>query len=613
MHSFIDQINNLLVGTQNNLLNNSELYSDHSATNHFSSLLNLFVGPSQDANIAALPGNLGTSNEAELFQNITSTLNGANSNTSEQGSNQVYLASTSTQNVSESSNLLDGADLSENISVDDPKKLLDNSAIPLSSISLTNQVNKINKPTQSGDESVGNVSIKDQLPELDRTSEQTTVRKIDYVAQAPQNEGIARFETVPFSNKQVSEINAGNQNYNSKSSSSVDVDLANGSNPLTSTQAKQPEHSPSVLTPLQSVAQNDVKYSVPASQADKYDASAGRRLHNTPTVGQDGLVDSKKVSDAPNQANSDNQSSNRFVNGINIKENLTVETNVLSDKRAQFIASQLESSASSNVQKEAALASISNHEVNDQLKRADARIKLAYESGDQYKLTYTLERFSGRAQERPLIQQESLSVNLPTASIEQTQTLKGLETNIENKIPSTASLISDSSSALKPLSADSLAATHKSALVEDSSFSSLKGNEIRNGNNIADQIAWAQRNSAQQLRISIAPEHLGAIEINIDDAAEGLNIHFVAQNAMAKDALESFMPRLKDMLEQSGLTLQNANVSQQGDGKSNFNLADQSKKDSFDTESTGTRNTVQNDLAQPSLSTESNYLLDAFA
>ena len=53
---------------------------------------------------------------------------------------------------------------------------------------------------------------------------------------------------------------------------------------------------------------------------------------------------------------------------------------------------------------------------------------------------------------------------------------------------------------------------------------------------------------------------------------------------MAKDALESFLPRLKDMLEQSGLALNNANVSQQGEGKNSFNLADQSASDSFDTD-----------------------------
>ena len=144
-------------------------------------------------------------------------------------------------------------------------------------------------------------------------------------------------------------------------------------------------------------------------------------------------------------------------------------------------------------------------------------------------------------------------------------------------------------------------------------FNHLKANEIRNGNDIAEQISWAHRNNAQHVRISISPEHLGAIDIKIDDAADGLNIHFMTQNMQAKEALELFMPRLKEMLEQSGFNLQNANVSQQGEGKSGFNLSDQSSKEFLHEEAESNPHSAQKDLEDSQPSVSQNQLLDAFA
>ena len=92
-------------------------------------------------------------------------------------------------------------------------------------------------------------------------------------------------------------------------------------------------------------------------------------------------------------------------------------------------------------------------------------------------------------------------------------------------------------------------------------------NEVSNSDEVVHNITWAKNNNATHVKIALAPEHLGALEINIDQDADGLlNIQFTTQNALAKDAIETFMPRLKDMLEQQGLNLQNANVSQQGSG-----------------------------------------------
>ena len=110
---------------------------------------------------------------------------------------------------------------------------------------------------------------------------------------------------------------------------------------------------------------------------------------------------------------------------------------------------------------------------------------------------------------------------------------------------------------------------HKVSNPERPTLQLNSSNEIGNGNDLAQHIAWAKNNNANNIKIAISPEHLGALEINIENDADGLNIQFVTQNSTAKDAIETFMPRLKDMLEQNGLTLQNANVSHQDKGQNN--------------------------------------------
>ena len=200
-----------------------------------------------------------------------------------------------------------------------------------------------------------------------------------------------------------------------------------------------------------------------------------------------------------------------------------------------------------------------------------------------------------------------------TANIEQPVVARTTEFSIDQKIPLQVNSTSESNVSLKPLGSDPLSLQGRETTIQDSSTNVLKSNEIRNGNNIADQIAWAQRANAQQLRIAVSPEHLGTVEIKIDDTIEGLNIQFVTQNLPAKEALESFIPRLKEMLEQSGLNLQNANVSQQGEGKSQFNLSDRTTEQELQdqqAENLGANHSAVNSADQPSTST---HLLDAFA
>ncbi|MFK7795432.1 MAG: flagellar hook-length control protein FliK [Gammaproteobacteria bacterium] len=138
-------------------------------------------------------------------------------------------------------------------------------------------------------------------------------------------------------------------------------------------------------------------------------------------------------------------------------------------------------------------------------------------------------------------------------------------------------------------------------------------NEVGNGDDLAQQIAWAKNTNTNNIKIAISPEHLGALEINIESDKDGLNIQFLTQNSTAKEALETFMPRLKDMLEQDGLNLQNANVSQQDKGQSDnaeYENAEQfvSQSDTNDQFNPNSASEANTSSAQ-----SNNRLLEAFA
>ena len=72
------------------------------------------------------------------------------------------------------------------------------------------------------------------------------------------------------------------------------------------------------------------------------------------------------------------------------------------------------------------------------------------------------------------------------------------------------------------------------------------------------------------------------------------------------------MPRLKDMLEQNGLNLQNANVSQNNDNKDSHQGAQKSSETVVYED--GSNQLSQNNESEFANSTSSkNYLLEAFA
>ena len=78
---------------------------------------------------------------------------------------------------------------------------------------------------------------------------------------------------------------------------------------------------------------------------------------------------------------------------------------------------------------------------------------------------------------------------------------------------------------------------------------------------MTDQVSLMLKGGFQQADIKLNPAHLGPMEIKLSMNDDKASIHFVSQHAPVRDAIDSALPRLREMLEQQGLSLADVDVS----------------------------------------------------
>jgi len=82
-------------------------------------------------------------------------------------------------------------------------------------------------------------------------------------------------------------------------------------------------------------------------------------------------------------------------------------------------------------------------------------------------------------------------------------------------------------------------------------------------NELGNRVSWMMRQNVPVAEVKLTPANLGPIEIKVSVTNDQATVTMTAAHAMTKDALEVAMPRLREMLADSGITLTNANVSSQ--------------------------------------------------
>jgi flagellar hook-length control protein FliK len=75
----------------------------------------------------------------------------------------------------------------------------------------------------------------------------------------------------------------------------------------------------------------------------------------------------------------------------------------------------------------------------------------------------------------------------------------------------------------------------------------------------------------QRAEIKMNPPQLGPIEVRLNISGDQAQVHFTAQHGVVRDALESALPRLREMFGANGLDLVDVNVADQSEtGKRGF-------------------------------------------
>ncbi|HAN27972.1 MAG TPA: hypothetical protein DCP75_09700 [Haliea salexigens] len=83
---------------------------------------------------------------------------------------------------------------------------------------------------------------------------------------------------------------------------------------------------------------------------------------------------------------------------------------------------------------------------------------------------------------------------------------------------------------------------------------------------LANRLQVFARNGGHEATLQLHPADLGRLQVSITTEGDQARVVFVADSAAARDAIEQSMPRLREMLAQSGLQLSHSDVSGQFQG-----------------------------------------------
>ena len=81
-----------------------------------------------------------------------------------------------------------------------------------------------------------------------------------------------------------------------------------------------------------------------------------------------------------------------------------------------------------------------------------------------------------------------------------------------------------------------------------------------------ERVVWmaARKQGSSQARLQLHPAHLGKLDIRLDVQGREASLHLGVHSAPVREALEAMLPRLREQLEQQGLQLGDASVSDSG-------------------------------------------------
>jgi len=84
---------------------------------------------------------------------------------------------------------------------------------------------------------------------------------------------------------------------------------------------------------------------------------------------------------------------------------------------------------------------------------------------------------------------------------------------------------------------------------------------------VGERVMWMCQADVKSAHLRLDPPHLGEIEVRITLHDEGAEVWFSTPSASVREALETALPRLRDLFTQQGLQLNQSGVSAEGGGR----------------------------------------------
>lgn len=83
-------------------------------------------------------------------------------------------------------------------------------------------------------------------------------------------------------------------------------------------------------------------------------------------------------------------------------------------------------------------------------------------------------------------------------------------------------------------------------------------------NELGQRVSWLAQGEMREAQLQLNPRSMGPVDVRISYGHDQqLNVSFSAANPVAREALDAALPRLREMFDQQGLNLADANISHQ--------------------------------------------------
>ena len=81
---------------------------------------------------------------------------------------------------------------------------------------------------------------------------------------------------------------------------------------------------------------------------------------------------------------------------------------------------------------------------------------------------------------------------------------------------------------------------------------------------MSERVVWASKQGVQTATLQLDPPELGSLQVKLHITHDQVSVSFSSPHASVRDSVEQSMPRLKEMLEEQGLSLGESSVNDQG-------------------------------------------------